>query len=116
VRELSNAIEGAMTFGTESLIRLENLPSSITSFEPLKPMSLPAPLGTKPTSSIGTFAEVERNLILRVLETCELNKVHAPALLKISRKKLYAKIDKYRLEQPSKHGVESEEKGGPGHA
>jgi hypothetical protein len=28
------------------------------------------------------------------------NKVHAAALLKISRKKLYAKINKYQLEQP----------------
>jgi DNA-binding NtrC family response regulator len=95
VRELSNAIESAMTFGTEPHIKVEDLPSSITRVEPLEPKPLPAP---EPSSGLGTFAEVERSLILRALEACEWNKVHAAALLKISRKRLYAKINKYELE------------------
>jgi two-component system, NtrC family, response regulator AtoC len=100
VRELSNAIEGAMTFGTGPLIKVEDLPSSITRDEPLEPTRSLAP---EPTSGLGTFAEVERGLILRALEACEWNKVHAAALLKISRKKLYAKINKYELEQLGDH-------------
>jgi DNA-binding NtrC family response regulator len=100
VRELSNAIEGAMTFGTESLIRSEDLPSSITHIQSSKPASLPDPPIMQPSTGVGTFAEVERNLIVRALETCDWNKVHAATLLKISRKKLYAKINKYQLEQP----------------
>jgi DNA-binding NtrC family response regulator len=99
VRELSNAIEGAMTFGTEPLIRLEDLPSSITGVETLKPASSPVLPPPQTSAGVGTFAEVERDLIIRALETCEWNKVHAAALLKISRKKLYAKINKYELEQ-----------------
>jgi DNA-binding NtrC family response regulator len=105
VRELSNAIEGAMTFGTQPLIRLADLPSSITRVEPLKSTSSPAP---QPSSDVGTFAEAERDLILHALETCEWNKVHAAALLKISRKKLYAKINKYQLEQPGEHSQSEE--------
>ena len=91
VRELANAIEGAMTFGTEPLIRLENLPPSVTQIEP---RSEPEP---RPASGPRTFAEVERDLILRALEACEWNKMHAATMLKISRKKLYAKINKYGL-------------------
>ncbi len=94
VRELANAIESAMTFGTEPLIRLEDLPRSISRIESPRPPQPEPPYGP------GTFAEVERNLILRALEACEWNKVHAAAMLKISRKKLYAKINKYQLEQP----------------
>jgi DNA-binding NtrC family response regulator len=46
---------------------------------------------------IGTFAETERAIIQRALESTEGNKVQAARLLKISRKKLYAKIAKYGL-------------------
>ncbi len=95
VRELANAIEGAMTFGTDTLIRLEDLPPIVSRIESQRPA---APV---PPSGLGTFAEVERNLILRALEACDWNKVHTAAMLKISRKKLYAKINKYEIEQPS---------------
>ena len=46
---------------------------------------------------IGTFAEAECELIARALRSTDGNKVHAAALLRISRKKLYAKIEKYGL-------------------
>jgi transcriptional regulator with PAS, ATPase and Fis domain len=97
VRELANAIESAMTFGTEPLIRLEDLPQSISRLESRQSSMAVAESPFAP----GTFAEVERNLILRALEACDWNKVHAAAMLKISRKKLYAKINKYQLEQPA---------------
>jgi DNA-binding NtrC family response regulator len=98
VRELANAIESAMTFGTGTLIQLEDLPASISRIEP---SSSAQPPSLQPSgAALGTFAEVERDLIRRALETCEWNKVHAAAMLKISRKKLYAKIDKYRLDRP----------------
>jgi transcriptional regulator with PAS, ATPase and Fis domain len=95
VRELANAVEGAMTFGNEELIRFEDLPPSISRIEKLKS---PTPKAAQLSSGIGTFADVERDLILRALEACDWNKVHAAAMLKISRKKLYAKINKYQLE------------------
>ena len=97
VRELANAIESAMTFGTDPLIRLEDLPAPISRIEPTRRAS---PRPSPPASNLGTFADVERDLISRALEACEWNKVHAAAMLKISRKKLYAKISKYQLERP----------------
>ena len=51
----------------------------------------------EPEATIGTFAEAERQLIARALKATEGNKVQAAALLRISRKKLYAKIEKYSL-------------------
>src|SRR5262249_41805487 len=99
IRELANAIEGAMTFGTAARIRMEDLPPSISRIETLKPSRL-SPPPSPATTGIGTFAEVERDLILRALEACDWNKVHAAAMLKISRKKLYAKIKKYQLAVP----------------
>jgi two-component system response regulator HydG len=89
VRELSNAIEGAFTFGRSATIRLEDLPSAIQK----RPSAAPATL----TNGVASFAEVERDLIRRALEASGGNKVRAARTLRISRKKLYAKIAKYSL-------------------
>ncbi|MBV8055947.1 MAG: sigma 54-interacting transcriptional regulator [Deltaproteobacteria bacterium] len=97
VRELANAIESAMTFGTEALIRLEDLPAGISRVQPPKPAK--PRLSASHAPGLGTFAQVERDIIARALEACDWNKVHAAAMLKISRKKLYAKINKYQLER-----------------
>jgi transcriptional regulator with PAS, ATPase and Fis domain len=95
VRELANAIESAMTFGIGPLIRLQDLPSSVTLIDQRRSAAVPAP----PSNETASFAEVERNLIFRTLHTNEWNKAHAARMLKISRKRLYAKIEKYQLEQ-----------------
>ena len=99
VRELSNAIEGAFTFGRSAMIRRQDLPASVTGHRPQK-----GSVGSDETSRetardlpIGTFAETERELIGRALKSTDGNKVAAAALLRISRKKLYAKIEKYGL-------------------
>jgi transcriptional regulator with PAS, ATPase and Fis domain len=91
VRELANAIESAFTFSRSTVIRLQDLPQSITGgyAVPRSPID--------PSVPIGTFAETERAIIQRALESTEGNKVQAARLLKISRKKLYAKIAKYGL-------------------
>ena len=105
VRELANAVESAMTFGTEALIRLQDLPPSISRIEMPAP---PAPVKVQPSIAVKTFADVERDLILRALQACDWNKVHAAAMLKISRKKLYAKINKYQLESPGESSEDEE--------
>jgi two-component system, NtrC family, response regulator AtoC len=92
VRELANAIEGAFTFGHASVIRLDDLPPQINRDRPA------APAAAVPAGIVGTFADAERDLIVRALESTQGNKARAAKLLKISRKKLYAKIAKYHLE------------------
>ena len=71
VRELANAVESAMTFGSDVLIRSEDLPAPISRIEPLRRAS---PRPSAPASGLGTFADVERDLISRALEACEWNK------------------------------------------
>jgi transcriptional regulator with PAS, ATPase and Fis domain len=89
VRELSNAIESAFTFGRSPTIKLEHLPPAISGTRADR---------EKPSNGeIGSFADAERELIARALETTSGNKLAASKLLKISRKKLYAKITKYGL-------------------
>jgi transcriptional regulator with PAS, ATPase and Fis domain len=92
VRELSNAIEGAFTFGRSPLIRFEDLPPALTGGV-VADRTI-----SEPSFPIGTFADSERVIIRRALEATGGNKVQAAKLLKISRKKLYAKIAKYSLE------------------
>ena len=92
LRELANAIESAFTFGRSHLIRLADLPPALTGSHTARHPS------TSFAVPIGTFAESERTIIQRALEFTEGNKVQAAKLLRISRKKLYAKIAKYGLE------------------
>ena len=47
--------------------------------------------------SSGSYAEFERDVIAKALERTGGNKVRAARILKISRKKLYARIDRYGL-------------------
>jgi DNA-binding NtrC family response regulator len=97
VRELSNAIESAFTFGRSPMIRLQDLPAGIAGIRSAKPSLQSGRPVAEPEPSIGTFAEAESQLIARALKATEGNKVQAAALLQISRKKLYAKIEKYGL-------------------
>lgn len=97
VRELSNAVESAFTFGRSPMIRLQDLPAGIAGARAqTSSMQSDTPAGD-PEPAIGTFADAERELIARALKSTEGNKVQAAALLRISRKKLYAKIEKYGL-------------------
>jgi two-component system response regulator AtoC len=101
VRELSNAIEGAFTFGRSSVIGLGDLPAAIAGEQPPATAAAPEPSESPPPAQaepgFPTFADAERDLVRRALESVKGNKVKAAKLLKISRKKLYATIDKYGL-------------------
>jgi DNA-binding NtrC family response regulator len=96
VRELSNVIEGALTFGKNLIIGLQDLPRAAWA-APCESSGWNSPTNQIP---FATFAETERDLILRALHSTGGNKVAAAARLRISRKKLYAKISKYRIAEP----------------
>jgi DNA-binding NtrC family response regulator len=89
VQELFNVIENAFVTAPSTLIGLADLPAGVSGrSDPTRPL---------PTISFETFADAERAVLKRALEITGGNKVHAARLLKISRKKLYAGIAKYRL-------------------
>ena len=107
VRELSNAIESAVTFGRGSRIRLKDLPQNVRQNNPC--IAPPAVNGTASAEMQGalvrqltgfsprTFDETERALIEQALQVAGNNRTYAAELLKISRKKLYARLTKYGL-------------------
>jgi DNA-binding NtrC family response regulator len=108
VRELSNAIESAVTFGHSSRIRLKDLPQNVRRNQAgaarplLDGTAAPTEIdGVPARQSSGalpkTFDETERELIERTLQMAGHNKTYAAELLKISRKKLYARLVKYGL-------------------
>jgi two-component system, NtrC family, response regulator HydG len=107
VRELSNAIESAVTFGHSSRIRLKDLPQSVRRNDLVAAPAVvngmaPADIHAAParefsSSAPKTFDETERELIERILQIAGNNKTYAAELLKISRKKLYARLAKYGL-------------------
>jgi two-component system, NtrC family, response regulator AtoC len=99
VRELSNSIAGAFTFGRSPMIRLQDLPAGVAGSRPERAAQSSEGAARKAAATLpsGSFAEAERELIARALKSTEGNKVAAAALLRISRKKLYAKIKKYGI-------------------
>lgn len=92
IRELMNVIESAYTFGRSNQILRADLPVTIT----LTPVAAHREEAS-PVHGPLSFAEAERDLIVRALASTTGNKLQAAKLLGISRKKLYAKIAKYKL-------------------
>jgi DNA-binding NtrC family response regulator len=103
VRELGNTIESAFTFGTSTSITLDDLPCGIVNAWRAAPRAVSRPAATAPEpradegSGGGSYAEFEREVIAKALERTGGNKVQAAHLLNISRKKLYARIQRYGL-------------------
>ncbi len=105
VRELSNTLESAFTFGTGSTVTLDDLPVRIVNAWREGRQCAGAPLPVHPASCagaqsaepVGSYAQFEREAIARALIRSGGNKVHAARLLKISRKKLYDRIERYGL-------------------
>jgi two-component system, NtrC family, response regulator AtoC len=94
VRELSNAIESAFTFGESNMVRRADLPSAIAIAAGFAPAMQSAPAANTGTLSI---CDTERDLIRRALTSTGGNKLRAAKLLGISRKRLYARLRRYRI-------------------
>jgi two-component system, NtrC family, response regulator AtoC len=97
VRELCNTLEGAFTFGDGPLIKFADLPSAVVNSGPQRKLTIWDCSARRGETPLLTFAEAECDLVARALQSVGGNKVHAARLLRISRKKLYAKITKYGL-------------------
>jgi transcriptional regulator with PAS, ATPase and Fis domain len=92
VRELANAIEGAFTFGRTSTIGLADLPRAVVKCEVVTESSSVRDM------HVPTFRELERETVRRALAVTGGNRSKAAKLLKISRKRLYAKIKVHGLQ------------------
>ncbi|MFY0545682.1 sigma 54-interacting transcriptional regulator [Brevibacillus sp. H7] len=96
VRELRNCIERALTFAEDGWIRLSDLPSSLRSGSHARIEHKRAGNDSGATWKHKREQE-EREMIIRILETCADNKSHAAKQLGMSRSTLYEKLKKYNL-------------------
>jgi transcriptional regulator with PAS, ATPase and Fis domain len=94
VRELSNAIESGFTFGDSNMVRLADLPSTSAVAAGAMPVSRAAPADSASSLSL---TDTERDLIQRALASTRGNRLRAAKLLGISRKRLYARLRRYRI-------------------
>ncbi|MFP4152724.1 MAG: sigma-54-dependent transcriptional regulator [Alkalispirochaeta sp.] len=90
VRELKNAINYGVAITSDSTIGIEDLPPSVLAEQTTTgAAAVPQPRGKK--------EESERELISRTLADCRWNKKRTAEILGISRKTLYAKIERYGI-------------------
>jgi transcriptional regulator with PAS, ATPase and Fis domain len=84
VRELKNAVNYAAAISSKDYISIEDLPPNFTPVERNK-------------LSDNVREEMEKNLIIKMLQKANYNKKKAAELLNISRKTLYNKLEKYGI-------------------
>jgi DNA-binding NtrC family response regulator len=89
VRELENAIERAVVFCEGDVIGPGDLPGTLR-----------APAVTPSEHEIRSLSEMEREQIMRALQSVKGNKAAAARLLGLDRKTLYRKIELYDLKTP----------------
>lgn len=87
IRELKNVINYAFTLSSKDMIEFEDLPPSIISTSQIKSNSI----------SENIREENEKTIILNILKSTNNNKKKASEILKMSRKTLYNKIEKYGI-------------------
>ncbi|MFW6332555.1 MAG: sigma-54-dependent transcriptional regulator [Thermodesulfobacteriota bacterium] len=94
VRELSNAVERAVTFAGGGWIREEHLPARIRQHAGEAQTSTTDIQGlTRPEENLQPLAEMERRYIRHVLAASGGNKRRAAAILGIGRRTLYRKLE-----------------------
>jgi DNA-binding NtrC family response regulator len=89
VRELENAVERALVLGRGPVIRIEDLP------EDLRQSLRDAPSPHR----VRLLADIEREQILKALQSVHGNKAAAARLLGLDRKTLYRKLDLYGIRE-----------------
>lgn len=84
VRELRNTLNYGVAITSDGKIGIEDLPPMLRSATPA-------------SESLNIREESEKSLIERTLHQCHFNKKRTAEILKMSRKTLYAKIDRYGI-------------------
>ena len=93
IRELQNAIEGAVIMCKTDTLELWDIPNS-TKFETEKSEAVPEEKSLRKATE-----EPEREHIVAILEECHWNRNKAAAALGVNRTTLYNKMKKYNITQ-----------------
>jgi len=90
VRELQNCIERAVALARYDQVTVADLPEKIQQYRPSYVV-----VAADDPSELVSLEEMERRYILRVMEAVAGNKTLAAQVLKMGRKTLYRKLDRY---------------------
>jgi two-component system response regulator HydG len=90
VRELQNCIERAVAVATYDQITVDDLPEKVRAHRRSHIV-----IDADDPSELVSLEEIERRYILRVMESVAGNKTLAAAILKVGRKTLYRKLERY---------------------
>src|SRR5688572_9988743 len=90
VRELQSCIERAVALAQFEEILVEDLPERIRRYRRSQLV-----LSSEDPGELVPLEEVERRYILRVLEACGWRRMEAARILKLDRKTLYRKLERY---------------------
>jgi DNA-binding NtrC family response regulator len=96
VRELRNAVEGAVALARGDKIGLRDLPPAIRGLGG----GLPTPgASAGAATAAGTLQDAEKHLLIRALQETQGNRTLAAKKIGISRRTLHRKLHEYRLEE-----------------
>lgn len=97
VRELENIIHRCVVLSDGQLLDKYVLPKSISGLHPKKetPLTEVAYRQLKEGKSLG---EIEKEIILKAIEESSGNKTNAAKILKITRRKLYSRLEKHGIQ------------------
>jgi len=93
VRELRNAIEHAVALTRFEKLSVEDLPKKIRSYQSDQML-----MGSHDPTELVPMEEVERRYILHVLKAVGDNRTSAARILKLDRKTLYRKLQRYGVD------------------
>lgn len=99
IRELQNVVERAVYLAKSEYIEPEALPAAILQYQPSalsEPQAHIAPAEVALSGSL-SLEEMEKQQIENALRSCHWNVEKAATLLKINRRTLYRRIEKYNL-------------------
>jgi DNA-binding NtrC family response regulator len=99
VRELQSCIERAVALAQFEEILVEDLPERIRRYRRSQMV-----LSSDDPGELVPLEEIERRYILRVLEACGWRRMEAARILKLDRKTLYRKLERYGV-RPHRNGA-----------
>ncbi|MFP4573811.1 MAG: sigma-54-dependent transcriptional regulator [Desulfobacterales bacterium] len=98
VRELENVVERAVILSPGEYITEKDLPLNISGTHGGHDQQTTAAEKTIGNSDAASLDEIEKSAVLRALEQADGNKSQAARLLGITRRTLYNKLEKYKIE------------------
>ncbi len=97
VRELENIVHRCVILGDTRELDIYDLPQQISGLTPKKDTPL-SDIAFRQLREGKSLSDLEREIILKAISESDGNKTNAAKILKITRRKLYSRLDKHGIE------------------